>query len=48
MDEQALVAIDELDDIETLVAVHGTIRNLDSTGHICFAVATAVTGPHFA
>ena len=42
MDGDTKITIDDIADIETMVAVHGTVRHLDSTGHMCFAVAAAL------
>lgn len=40
------ITIDDIDEIETLIAVHGTAHCLDLTGHVCFAVAAALASIH--
>lgn len=46
MAEHDTIIIEELDELETLVAVHGTAHCLESTGHICFSIAAAVGSIH--
>lgn len=42
MEMQHGIDLDELCELETAVAMHGSARQVDATGHMCFSIGVAL------